>query len=167
MDTFPLFVPLNAHQKSHMLLSHSFSIYREIGWAHARWAIFFFSGTILSMGQCRFISRWLSALWGPELPSIQRSLDRLISGQCKIFESVSHHFMIWGSNRFEYVISSLSVPWILGVSFHLLFQFQIHTHGEIYLLAFWDIYIYIYIYMSHGRGSNNNPLRLKLFASLV
>ena len=114
---FPLSVPLNAHQESHRLLSHSFSIYWEIGWAHARRAIFLFLGTILSTGQCRFVSRWPSALWGSGLPSIQRSLDRLISGQRKFFVSVPRYFVIWGSNKFESVIYLLSVPWILGVLF--------------------------------------------------
>ena len=123
---------------------------------------FLLSGTILSMDQCQFISRQPWPCGGSRLPSIQRSLDRLISGQCKIFESISRHFIIWGSNKFKSVISSLYVPWIPGVSFRLNFWFQIHTLGEIYLLAFLG-----YIYTGHGRGLNNNSLRLKPSVSLV
>ena len=123
---------------------------------------FLFSGTILSTGQCWFVSRRPSASWGPRLSSIQRSLDRLSSGQCKIFESISWYFVIWESNKFKYVIFLLSIPWITGVLFRFRFWFQIHTLGEIYLLAFLG-----YIYTGHSRGSNNNPLCLKLSASLV
>ena len=89
----PLFVPPNVHQESHRLLSHSSSIYREIGWANVRQATFLFSGTILSMGRCWFSSRWPLALWGPGLPSIQRSLDGLISSKCKFFVSVLWYFL--------------------------------------------------------------------------
>ena len=102
---------------------------------------FLFSSTILSMGWCWFGSWWPSALWGPGLPSIQRSLDGLFSGQCKFFVSVPWYFVTWGSNKSESVISSSSVPWTSGVSIHFCIWFQFHTSGETYLLTFLG-YIY-------------------------
>ena len=79
---------------------------------------------------------WPSALWGFKLPSIQRSLGGLIAGQYKSFMSIPRYFVIWGSNKSESVISSLSIPWISGVLIHFRIWLQFHTPGEIYLLTF-------------------------------
>ena len=86
----------------------------------------------------------------------------LIAGQCKPFVSIPWYFVIMGSNKSEYVISSLSVPWISGVSIHFRIWLQFHNPDEIYLLTFPG-----YIYTGHGCGSKNNLLHLKPFVSLV
>ena len=79
---------------------------------------------------------WLSALWGFELPSIQRGLGGLIAGQCKSFVSIPWYFVTMGSSKSESVISSLSIPWIFRVSICFRIWLQFHTPDEIYLLAF-------------------------------
>ena len=85
----------------------SFQRLREISWASVRQMAF----SLL----CRnFINRlmwlglwWLLALWGFELPSIQRNFGGLIVGQYKSFVSIPWH---WESDKSKYVISSLFVP---------------------------------------------------------
>ena len=122
---------------------------------------FLFSGTILSTGRCWLGSRWPSALWGPKLPSIQISLDGLISGQCKFFVSIPRYFVIWGSNKFESVIPSLSVPWISRVLIRYRFWFQFHTPGQS------SFSLSQAIYTGHSCGSKNNPLRPNIPLSFV
>ena len=137
VDTFPLFASSNAHRENHRLLPHGFQ-------STKKWAFFsngFLSHCFLvtekSVGHllsrrpfpfswCNFIngpkwlgSWWPSALWGSRLPSIQRILGGLITGQRKPFVTIPRYFVIMGSNKSESVISSLSVPWISGVSIHL------------------------------------------------
>ena len=137
----PLVAPSNAHRESLRLLSHSSSIYREIYWAYVRRATFLLLWYNFIDGPMRLGSQWVLALWRSGLPSIQRSLGGLISGQCKSFVSIPWYFVIMGSNKSEYVISSLFVPWISGVLIHFWFWFQFHTSIKIYLLAF-SGYIY-------------------------
>ena len=88
----------------------SFHRLREISWAFARQAAFSFPITILLTGRCDLVYDDFSALWGFELPSIQRGLGGSVSGQCKFFISIPRYFVIWGSNKSESVISLLSVP---------------------------------------------------------
>ena len=133
-DHLPLFTPSNAHRESLRLLSHSSSIYWEICWAYVRWSIFLSLGYNFIDGPMWLGSQWISALWKFRLPSIQRSSGELIP----VNVSTPRYFVIWGSNKFESVISSLSVPWIFGVLTRFRFWFQFHTS---YLLSFLG-YIY-------------------------
>ena len=98
-------------------------------------------------------------LTGFRLPSIQRSLDRLISGQSL------NPFLIFCNFEEAMGPSLLSLrypsPEFLGVSFSFCLRFQSHNFGESYLLTFLG-----YIYTGHGYRSNNNPLRLKSLESL-
>ena len=88
----------------------SFQRLREISWAFVRQTAFSFPDAILLTGRCDLVYDDFSALWGFELPSIQRGLGGLIAGQCKSFASIPWHSVIWESNKSEYVISSLSIP---------------------------------------------------------
>ena len=117
------------------------SSHQEISWASVRQVVFSLLCYNFISGPMWLGLWWLLALWGFELPSIQRNLGGLIAGQCKSFISIPRYSVTWGSNKFEFVISSLSVLWILGASIHFCIWFQFHTSGETYLLAFLG-YIY-------------------------
>jgi len=99
-------------------------------------------------------SQWILAMWKLGLPLIKRSSGELFPGQC----IHPWYFVIWGSNKFESVISSLSVPWIPGVSFRLRFWFTSLVKSIFPRPRA--------IYMGYGCGSNNNPLCLKPSTSL-
>jgi hypothetical protein len=85
-DTFPLFVPLNAHRESHRLVPHSFLIYREIDRIYFRRTIFPLLGHNVSNGPTSICFTTNFGLVGARTPFNPNKLDRLISG--KIFESV-------------------------------------------------------------------------------
>ena len=55
MDTFPLFVPSNAYQESHKLLSSGFLVTEELAGYLLGRRLFPFSCTILSMGRCDLV----------------------------------------------------------------------------------------------------------------
>ena len=100
-------------------------------------------------------------MWVPRLPSIQRSLGRLISGQCKFFISVPRYFVIWGSNKFESIISCFSSPEFLECRSISVSDFNFTPPSKsIFSLS-------QAIHTGYGYGLKNNPLRLNPSSSSV
>ena len=93
-----------------------------------------FSGTILSTGQCDSVHDDLRPCGDPD--SLQSKEALMGWSLVNVNSSYPSYDIFWGSNKFESVISSSSVPWISRVSICFHFWFQFHTPGEIYLLAF-------------------------------